>query len=159
MGDTCEVRRVSRFLGAVLVITACTDPEGGTEDVGAASDGSDCKASEVTVRDDGFPEVAGAGDGAEMWALLWDEPPWPVDHEVKVVWRMTGSGEFTVRAIGPEGESVAPTRGPTPHSGSTWDRPGEEWGTFFSLPSDGCWTLEARRSDDASTIGVVVGPA
>ena len=52
----------------------------GTEEVGAASEGSKWQVSEVTVRDGGLPEVAGAGERAEMWALLWEKPPWPVDH-------------------------------------------------------------------------------
>ena len=148
-----------RLVIAAVVIAACSDATNRPDDDVARSEDPVCEASSVTVQDNGFPEVAGEGDGAEMWALLWEEPPWPVNHDVKVVWRMAGSGEFTVQALGPRGESVAPTQGPTPHAGSNWDRPGEEWGTFFSLPDDGCWVLEASRGDDVSTIGVVVGDA
>ena len=155
----CEMRRMLCLVMAAVVIAACSDATNRPDDDVARSEYPVCEASSVTVQDNGFPEVAGEGDGAEMWALLWEEPPWGVNHDVKVVWRMAGSGEFTVQALGPRGESVAPTQGPTPHAGSNWDRPGEEWGTFFSLPDDGCWVLEASRGDDVSTIGVVVGDA
>jgi hypothetical protein len=122
-------------------------------------DPPDCRPTEVVVSDSGFVEAAGEGEGAETWALLWDEPPWAVDQEVKVVWRMTGQGAFTVRAVAPDGRVVDPTDGPTPHSGSTWERPGDEWGTLFSLPNEGCWVLEATRGDAVATIGLMVEPA
>ena len=86
------------------------------------------------------------------WALLWEVPPWQVGREVKVVWRMGGSGDFNVVARGPSGEIVPPTRGPTPHSGSNWDRAGSEWGTLFTFATAGCWALEARRGGAVSTI-------
>lgn len=115
------------------------------------ADAADCGVSAMES-DTGFPETR--GEGAEAWALLWDASPWPVGEEVKVVWRMEGTGDFEVRAIGPAGEIVQPTAGPTRHGGSNWDRPGEEWGTFFALPTEGCWQLEARRSDDVSTVTI-----
>ena len=90
------------------------------------------------------------------WALLWEVPPWQVGREVKVVWRMGGSGDFDIVARGPRGETVPPTRGPTPHSGSNWDRPGSEWGTLFTFATAGCWALEARRGGAVSTIRLPV---
>ncbi len=115
-----------------------------------------CETSELEQAT-GFPETR--GEGAEAWALLWVTPPWEVGQDVKVVWRMAGSGDFEVRAVGPEGEIVAPTSGPTSHASSNWDRPGPEWGTFFTLPTEGCWQLEAQRSDAISTITIdVINP-
>jgi hypothetical protein len=101
----------------------------------------------------GFPEARGSGS-VTAWALLWVEPPWPVGQEVKVVWRMTGTGDFAVVARGPNEEVVDAVQGPTPHVGSSWERSGDEWGTFFVLTSPGCWRLEASRGTDMSTVYV-----
>jgi hypothetical protein len=76
-------------------------------------------------------------------------------QEVKVVWRMTGTGDFAVVARGPNDEVLDPVQGPTPHVGSNWERPGDEWGTFFVLTSPGCWRLEASRGADTSTVYVL----
>lgn len=45
-------------------------------------------------------EVRGTSDSAEIYGLM------RVDEEIKVVWRMTGSGELSITATGPTGESV-----------------------------------------------------
>jgi hypothetical protein len=140
---------MSRWATAVVVLAlaGCTD---------AATDASDeatCEPSGLESGD-GFPEMR--GEGAEAWALLWEKPPWEVGHDVKVVWRMAGSGDFEVRAVGPDGKIVGPTSGPTGPRSSNWDRPGQEWGTFFNLPSEGCWQLEAQRSDAISTVTIAV---
>lgn len=140
---------ISRFAIAVVVLAfaGCTD---------AATDASDEATCEPTELEsgDGPPEMS--GEGAEAWALLFEEPPWEVGQEVKVVWRMAGSGDFEVRAVGPDGEIVGPTSGPTGPRNSNWDRPGQEWGTFFNLPREGCWLLEAQRSDAISNFSIAV---
>jgi hypothetical protein len=103
-----------------------------------------------TARLDGsaaLPERQGAGDGATLWALLF--PTGPVltaGKEIKVVWRMTGSGDFSVSATGPDGTVVKPVWGPEPHGGSSWNRPGGEWGTGWVFPTAGCWTVSAKRT-------------
>jgi hypothetical protein len=141
-------RRVWVVVAVLLGLTACTG------DVDDESGASVCVPSTVAESGSGFPEVR--GEGAEAWALLWETSPWAVDQAVKVVWRMPGSGDLEVRAVGPSGEVVAPSSGPTSHPSSNWDRPGDEWGTFFTLPSEGCWRLEARRTDATSAININV---
>jgi hypothetical protein len=66
---------------------------------------------------------------------------------VKIVWRMTGSGDFTIVALGPSGMKVPPSQGPNAHLGSDWNRPGDEWGTVFTFPLAGCWDLHATRGN------------
>jgi hypothetical protein len=158
-------------LGIVLAVTACSSGGDGDADAdagrglvdrvleGSGADGPECEAADVRLYDSGLPEAVAQGDDAETWALLWAFPPWEVGEKVKVVWRMTGTGDFTVRAVGPDGEVVEPVDGPAPHSSANWHRPGDEWGTAFSLPSEGCWLLEAQRGDAVSTIGILVIPA
>ncbi len=86
----------------------------------------------------GIPERQGAGDGATLWALLFlKEPVLTAGTEVKVVWRMTGSGRFAISATGPDGATIEPVWGPDAHGGSNWGRPGEEWGTGWVFPHAG----------------------
>jgi hypothetical protein len=59
---------------------------------------------------------------------------------------MTGSGDLAISATGPNGTVVEPIWGPERHGGSTWERPGDEWGTGWIFPSPGCWTVNAKRT-------------
>ncbi len=77
--------------------------------------------------------------------------------EIKVVWRMTGSGSLSISAYGPDGMVVEPLWGPESHGGSTWNRPGEEWGTGWVFPKAGCWTIRATRASGSGYLVVRVG--
>ncbi|MFE0103417.1 hypothetical protein [Streptomyces sp. NPDC059009] len=58
---------------------------------------------------------------------------------------MTGTGPLTLRAVSPGHAAVTPNWGPEQHSSTTWHRPGAEWGTGWTFPSPGCWTVKATR--------------
>lgn len=139
-------RHVPVIVAILSLLTACTSSG---EDGAVAPP---CVPSTLVESGTGLPEVS--GEGAEGWALFWEAPPWTVDQAVKVVWRMPGSGDLDVRAVGPGGEVIQPLSGPTRHPSSNWDRPGDEWGTFLALPREGCWRMEARRSDAISAVSV-----
>jgi hypothetical protein len=105
----------------------------------------------------GFPEFIGQSDSSvTLYGLLFSLYPLRAGREVKIVWRMTGSGDIRFTAIGPSGEQIAPTAGPTPHSGSNWVRPGGEWGTVFRFPTRGCWTIQVTRGATEATAGLLV---
>jgi hypothetical protein len=69
---------------------------------------------------------------------------------------ITGEGDLEIAAQDPEETSHGPTQGPTPHSDSNFDRPGDEWGTFFRFPTSGCWQVIARRGATRATLTVRV---
>ncbi|GAA2288432.1 hypothetical protein GCM10010149_38880 [Nonomuraea roseoviolacea subsp. roseoviolacea] len=94
----------------------------------------------------GLPEVRGEGRGAEVWGLLFAPAPFERNREVKIVWRMTGEGPLTVTATLPDGTRARRTFGPEQHGGSTWKRPGDEWGTGFVFPKPGCWRFDLTRT-------------
>lgn len=99
------------------------------------------------------PDLQGAGEGATLWALPFPtEPVLAVGKELKVVWRMTGSGDFAISATGPDGTVVKPVWGPEPHGGSNWERPGDEWGTGWVFPIAGCWTINATRTSGRGSL-------
>jgi hypothetical protein len=92
-------------------------------------------------------EAHGGGPGTDLWALFFfQETPLRRGVETKIVWRMTGAGELTMAATGPGGARTTPVWGPEAHGGSTWERPGDEWGTGWTFPAAGCWTITAKRA-------------
>ena len=140
----------------LLLVTACAS-------TAPSEDGEarDCEPSRTEFDPLLGAEVEADGpDGAEGWALVfaqWTIVPGekltiPVGDEAKIVWRLTGEGDVSFRAIGPDGEVQGLTWGPDKHAGSNWARPGDEWGTGWILPSKGCWTLEATRGSAVLSI-------
>ncbi|MEV1172399.1 hypothetical protein [Nonomuraea sp. NPDC049784] len=99
------------------------------------------------ILSEGFPEVRGTAQDAELWGLLFAPgPPLASRKEIKIVWRMTGEGPLQVRATLPDGTQAKLAWGPEQHGGSSWHRPGEEWGTGFVFPKHGCWKVELTRT-------------
>ena len=92
-------------------------------------------------------ELQGTGS---LWALFFppdgQQAPVEAGKETKIVWKIGGSGAFTVGATGPDAASATMVWGPDPHDASSWDRPGTEYGTGFLLPKAGCWTFTAQRA-------------
>ncbi|WP_406040960.1 hypothetical protein OG799_33050 [Micromonospora sp. NBC_00898] len=88
-----------------------------------------------------------AGTPGVFWALLFLQGArLPAGGPVKIALRVTGSGELTLTAVGPGGVTVEPESFDS-HDGSTWVRPGDEWGSYWVFPTAGCWTLRAERTD------------
>jgi hypothetical protein len=107
-----------------------------------------------------MPELQGSGDGATLWALFFPTSPLlTAGQEIKVAWRMTGSGDLSISATGPGGRVVKPVWGPEPHGGSNWAEPGAEWGTGWVFPTAGCWTINAKRAVGAGRLVLRVGSA
>jgi hypothetical protein len=105
----------------------------------------------------GWPEVRGTITGGELWALFdGADLPAPQGVQNKIIWRMTGSGVFTVIARGPNGQTLKPAWGPERHGGSNWNRPGDEWGSGFTFPVGGCWDLHATRQDLSGDVYIEV---
>jgi hypothetical protein len=129
---------------------------------------SGCSSRDVTPEEcDPDPlrtggEVSVPAEGFEVWALLFatyhmtiGQPVFiPQDEEIKIVWRVTGEGDVSVQALGPDGSTLPPVWGPEGHIGSNWDRPGDEWGTGWVFPEPGCWSIEVERGDAVAYMDV-----
>ena|ERR1700694_2977859 len=103
---------------------------------------TECQPFPIQGGVDNFPEVQGYSAHQELWALLFTPPePFQVNEDVKIVWRMTGTGTFNIIAQQDDGTKIQPIFGPTEHGGSNWNRPGQEWGTGFHFPKVGCWRI------------------
>jgi hypothetical protein len=84
-----------------------------------------------------------------LWALFFPTPGQTAPTagtELKIVWKIGGSGDFTVGATGPDGAEAKLVWGPTGHGDSSWERPGTEYGTGFLFPAPGCWAFTAERT-------------
>ena len=112
-----------------------------------------CQPSLAHPSKNGFPEIQGTMKSeGEMWALLFFDKAHAGEDE-KIVWRITGTGmHIDVQAQHEDGTVIHPIWGPEYHESSTWDRPGEEWGTGFNFPEPGCWTLTVTSG---ATIGEI----
>lgn len=79
---------------------------------------------------------------------------------IKLVVRITGSGDLFVDMTAPDGATRALDWGPEEHTSSNYDRPGDEWGTGFSFDAPGCWALNLQRdSGDHATFWLDVEAA
>ncbi len=103
-----------------------------------------------------LPETGFDSATGSLWALFFETVPPPAGKQIKVVWRMTGSGPFTFRVSDADAKTVAPVWGPEIHGGSNWDHPGGEVGTGFLFPHAGCWNIHVTRSDVAGDLWLEV---
>jgi hypothetical protein len=111
-----------------------------------------CPASpRIPSQNSNLPEMQGVGHGATLFALFFSGQA-TVGQQIKVVWRMTGDGDLSMVANGPDGRALHPVWGPDLHSSSTYLRPGDEWGTGWTFPSSGCWTIRATRKTGSAKI-------
>lgn len=85
--------------------------------------------------------MRGTAKGGQLWALLEQLSS---DRPEKIVWRMTGSGELSSLAVDASGSWKLPDELSIHSFGSTWDRPGSEWGSVFTFHRPG-WDVHAQR--------------
>jgi hypothetical protein len=98
-------------------------------------------------------EIHGASTVATVWGLaLGPHLPPHAGEELKIVWRMTGSGPLRVVFAAPDGTARPLAFGPEPHSASSFKRPGDEWGTGFRFDTAGCWHIHLMRADTSGDV-------
>ena len=122
---------------------------------GQALGASGCHpASPATVLNPLLWQIEGTGHGGSLWGLLMSTHPLParVGDQEKIVWRMTGTGPLTLEAIGPGGIHHRLAWGPDAHLGSSWDKPGAEWGAGYVFTAPGCWDLRAIRGHSTADV-------
>jgi hypothetical protein len=141
----------------MLVLTFGSDPSKSIANIAAPGLAAGCDASAPAASNAGFPEVRGIAKHAKLWALLFYHPPAAANTDLKIVLRMTGTGPLHVKAIGPAGRQVRP-QWVEKHGGSNWNRPGNEWGTGWRLPTAGCWRLHATRKRVTGNVWLMVVP-
>ena len=104
-------------------------------------------ASPITATPSLGPEVRGSGDNATLYGLIMAQTPMPVhaDEDVKIVWRMTGSGPLQLSTVSPEGTAVALRWGQRPTAAAITTDPATngELGICSPPPDAGASMLSA----------------
>jgi hypothetical protein len=113
-------------------------------------------APAATFTQGGMPETGTNSSRGSLWALFFSPVPPSAGTDVKVVWRMTGSGSFVFRVSDGTGQALPLLWGPELHAGSTWVHPGDEVGTGFNFPRAGCWQIHVDRSDASGDLWLAV---
>jgi hypothetical protein len=93
----------------------------------------------------GMPEAGFDSSKGSFWALFFMPVPPPAGKEIKVVWRMTGAGDFVFRVSDADGRTIPLIWGPDGHGSSSWNHPGSEVGTGFNFPHPGCWDVHVAK--------------
>jgi hypothetical protein len=96
--------------------------------------------------------VQGRSSDASIWGLALGEVPPRAREELKIVWRMTGSGPLRVTVTAPDGEHRPLVFGPEAHGASSYQRPGDEWGTGVQFGSRGCWHIHLARTGTSGDV-------
>ena len=148
--------RAALSMIVVIVALACTSPSTTVTSPTPSSAGhlgslgtTGCKPA-VTFHwlsgsSDGFPEAGIDTSRGSIWALFFGPVPPLAGKDVKVVWRMTGPGDFTFRVSDMDGRTLPLLFGPEGHGSSSWKRPGNEVGTGFNFSHGGCWHIHIDK--------------
>ena len=91
-----------------------------------------------------------SGNGRLSGLIFATQSSMHLGDDIKLVVRMTGSGPLAITATAPDGTSM--TLRPTPHTGSSFDRPGDEWDTGITYQQAGCWQIHFERSDSSADV-------
>jgi len=91
-----------------------------------------------------LPEAEASGD-LQAYGLAFTTIPLRASPAtVKIVWRVSGEGDLMISSRSPSGADVSPTWLEY-HGGSSYDRPGTEWGSGWVFDEPGCWTIRLTR--------------
>jgi hypothetical protein len=152
-------RRIVSALSLLVLVAGCSSPDQSPPRPPSESTASPapqmgdptppasaaCPATaELPAHANEMPEMQGVGQGATLFGLFFSAQA-VAGQQIKVVWRMTGDGDLSMVATGPGGKTLRPVWGPEQHSTSSYHRPGDEWGTGWTFPEAGCWTIRATR--------------
>ncbi len=150
--------RPALMMLVVVVAVACTSPSTAATSPSqslitgshlGSLGSSGCKPAAVFRGLDGsatgFPETGRDTSRGSIWALFFTPVPPTAGKEIKVVWRMTGPGDFSFRVSNADGKTVPLAWGPVGHGSSGWNRPGNEVGTGFNFPHAGCWQIHVDK--------------
>ena len=109
------------------------------------------RASRGEGSPNGLPEVRGTAERGEFWALLEGTLPLTANVSTKIIWKMSvSSADVQLVAEDSDGNRLGPIWGPEAHMGSTWTRPGMEWGAGFDFPHAGCWDVKASSAGNTA---------
>ncbi len=145
--------RSTVLAAVVLALTACTAAEQPAPQTSSTEFGvlgaAGCAPPSPVVGDE---VLATTSPGITAYGLLFRTSPtsFPAeDTSIKMVVRMTGVDSLSGHLISPTGRDRPLDWGPEVHGGSTYRRPGAEWGIGFSFDEPGCWQVRLEGGSSA----------
>ncbi len=119
-----------------------------------------CTTPAAFGADGSVKEIRGTSSTGEVWGLALGpgQVPPRAGVRLKIVWRMTGHGSLRVAATRPVGDQQPLAFGPEPHEGSSFDRPGDEWGVGVRFPIAGCYHIRLTRTGTSGDVWLMVRP-
>jgi hypothetical protein len=112
----------------------------------------DTAAGGPTIRD-------GTGHGVQLTVMLFPtQPELTASKELKIVFRLTGDMDVTVRAVGPGDRVITPAWGPEWHGGSNFNAPGNEFGAGWQFTAPGCWDIQVTNRAGTADLVLRVAP-
>jgi hypothetical protein len=111
--------------------------------------------SAVAVRRPGFVDVTPVVKGGRARAVVMEGRPFPAHADIKIVWRLTGSGPLKLFATGHGSKRIRPPQF-AKHSLPGLTGSGDEWGSVFRFPAAGCYVLHAQRSHTKAYIKLLI---
>lgn len=102
-----------------------------------------------------FPEIQGTTPGMDIWALLLGIPS--AKEEGKIIWKIGASFHEPIHIVGlgPGGLQIQPLF-LEKHTGSDWNRLGNELGTGFKFPVAGCWNLHVIGGSTVGDVWLII---
>ena len=146
---------ISAYVLVAVMALACTPSQGSPSSKSSVTTG--CQAASPAGALPG--EVQGTATGGTVWALFLQSYPPQAGVEDKTVWRLNGpgiTGPPTFTLVGPAGARGRLNWGPEGHLGSSWNRPGDEYGTGLLFPVPGCWDVHVSVGQVTGDVYVVV---
>jgi hypothetical protein len=110
--------------------------------------------SPLKVRRPGFVDVTAVVKGGSARAVVMQGRPFPANADIKMVWRLTGSGPLHLFATGGP-EEVNP-RQLRKHLFPGLEGPGDEWGSVLKFPTPGCYVVHAQRTGTSAYIKILI---
>jgi hypothetical protein len=104
-------------------------------------------------------EVYGTAVGGTVWGWFMQAYPPQAGVEDKTVWRLdttNGVGSPNFKLVGPARQPGHLDFGPEEHGGSTWNRPGREFGTGLVFTAAGCWDVHVTLGQLSGDVYVLV---
>jgi len=162
------IAREASFAVAAVIVAACTPssstgasahPSPSTSTYLGSLGQPGCQPSAIfhgLGGDSGAPEVGFDSSKGSFWALFFTPVPPPAGKDVKVVWRMTGAGDFVFRVSDKDGHTIPLIWGPEGHGSSSWNHPGNEVGTGFNFPHGGCWDIHVAKPTIDADLWLIV---
>ncbi|WP_133247458.1 hypothetical protein [Arthrobacter sp. H-02-3] len=154
------VRGSAVLLSLALAATGCTSESPLAASAQPSTTTAKCASPSRIVKSavNGTEVEGSSEDGITLYGQVQSEGfLLASETEIKIVWRISGSGQPAVTVTSPGGGESSLAWGPEFHSSSNYARPGDEYSTALLLDQPGCWNIKFTRDARTANVWLQVG--